>query len=332
MPRILNYKSYYEAFKLGVVDDGFTPVARLLFFPLFDPKGNIVLCDENDVPYEVNNKNSSAWGNGTEPIPQRIQTEIGKNETLTILIKHFSSKDFKAAISDAKEDEMYEAMVALVKDCDNISESKKKALLKYYIGLGSYEFLARVFQRAVLGYNKVTSSKRRKKAADKEADSVVEFDKLVRRKKPEPKVPKRIQQTEIKYVMQLYAAYSDATGKPIKKASDLDALDYRDDFEHHRKNYYKAELVCRETRDSIRPYEASPIEELKDEIEEGVYETRRKPYDDALHKVDAVMEQASKVPISSWVDDATFRWIGPAEKKGVCHILVNDERFKWVEV
>ena len=332
MPRILNYKSYYEAFKLGVVDDGFTPVARLLFFPLFDPLGEIVLCDENDVPYEANNKNSSAWGNGTESIPQKIQTEIGKNETLVLLINHFNSNGFKDAISDAKEDEMYEAMLALVKECDNISDSKKKALLKYYSGLGSYEFLARVFQRAVLGDNKVASSKRRKKAADKEADSVVEFDKLVRRKKPEAKVPKRVQQTEIKYVMQLYAAYSEATGKPIKKASDLDPLDYRDDFEHHRKNYYKAELVCRETRDSVRPDEASPIEELKNEVEEGIYEARRKPYDDALHKVDAVMEQASKVPISSWVDDATFRWIGPAEKKGVCHILVNDERFKWVEV
>ena len=319
MPRILNYKSYYEAFKLGVVDDGFTPVARLLFFPLFNPLGKIVLCDENDIPYEANNKNSSAWGNGTEQIPQRIQTEIGKNETLDILIEHFASKKFKAAISDAKE-------------CDNISDSKRKALLKYYTGLGSYEFLARVFQRAVLGNNKVTSAKKRKKAADKEADSVVEFDKLVRRKKPKAKVPKRVQQPEIKYVMQLYAAYSEATGMPITKASDLDDVDYRDDFEHHRKNYYMAELVCRETRDSVRPDEASPIEELKDEIEEGIYETRRKPYDDALHKVDAVMEQASKVPISSWVDDATFRWIGPAEKKGFCHILVNDERFKWVEV
>jgi len=332
MPKILNYKSYYEAFKLGVVDDGFTPVARLLFFPLFDPNGDIVLCDENDVPYEVNNKNGSAWGNGTEPIPQRIQTEIGKNETLEILIKHFASNNFKVAISDAKEDEMYEAMVMLVNECDNISDSKRKALLKYYTGLGSYEFLARVFQRAVLGNNKVVSSKKRKKAADKEADSVAEFDKLVRRKKPKAKVPKQVQQPEIKYVMQLYAAYSDAAGKPINKASDLDVLEYRDDFEHHRKNYYMAELVCRETRDAVRPDEASPIEALKDEVEEGIYGTRRRPYNDAVLKVNAVMEQASKVPISSWVDNATFNWIGPAEKKGVCHILVNDERFKWVEV
>lgn len=203
MPRILNYKSYYEAFKLGVVDDGFTPVARLLFAPLFDPNGNIVLCDENDVPYEANNRNSSAWGNGTEPIPQRIQTEIGKNETLAIPIEYFNSNVFKAAISDAKEDEMFEAMIALINECDNISDSKKKLLLKYCTGPDSYEFLARVFQRAVLGDNKVVSPKKRKKASDKEVDSVAEFDRLVRRKKPEARVPKQIQKSEIKYVMQL---------------------------------------------------------------------------------------------------------------------------------
>ena len=329
MPRILNYKSYYEAFKLGVINDGFTPVARLLFFPLFDPNGDIVLCDENDVPYEVNNKNGSAWGNGTEPIPQIIQTEVGKKETLDLLITYFSSKEFTQNIVDAKEDEMYEAMVQLVQECD-ISESKKKSLLKYYSGSGSYEFLARGFQRAVLGNNKVTASKKKIKAADRDNESVDEFERLVRRK-PEAKVPKRIQHPEIKYVMQLYSAYSNVSGKTIKKASDLDALNYRDDFEHHRKNYYMAELVCRETRDSIRLDEASPIDALKDEMQEGIYETERRPYSDALLKVNAVMEQASKVQISGWIDDATFKWIGPAEKKGVCHILVNDERLKWVE-
>ena len=148
-------------------------------------------------------RNSSAWGNGTEPIPQRIQTEIGKNETLAILIEHFNSNVFKAAISDAKEDEMFEAMVALINECDNISDSKKKLLLKYCTGPDSYEFLARVFQRAVLGDNKVVSPKKRKKASDKEVDSVAEFDRLVRRKKPEARVPKQIQKSEIKYVMQL---------------------------------------------------------------------------------------------------------------------------------
>ena len=123
----------------------------------------------------------------------------------------------------------------------------------------------------------------------------------------------------------------DAAGKEIKEAGDLDPLNYRDDFEHHRKNYYKAELVCRETRDSVQPDEASPVDVLKEEMEEGVYETRHHGYDNALLRVNAVMEQAYKVQLSSWVDQATFNWVGPSEKKGVCHILVNDERFKWVD-
>ena len=331
MPRMLNYKSYYEVFKLGVVDGGFTPVARMLFFPLFDLKGDIIVCDENDIPFEVTNKNASAWGHGVEPIPLNIQRAIGKNEALDALINHFGSEGFRAEISDAKEDEMYEAMVSLVEECENVPDSKKMVLLKYYKGPGSYEFLARVFQRALLGDNKVASSKSRNKAADKDTAAVKEFDALVRRKKPLAKVPRRIQKPEIPYVMQLYAAYSDATGKPIVKASDLDALDYRDDFERHRKNYYMAELVCRETRDAVRPDEASPAEALKEEMDEGIYETRHRTYDNALLKVNAVMEQASRVQISSWIDDATFKWVGPSEKKGVCHILVNDERFKWVE-
>ena len=31
MKVILNYKSFYDACKLGMVDDGFTPVAKVLF-------------------------------------------------------------------------------------------------------------------------------------------------------------------------------------------------------------------------------------------------------------------------------------------------------------
>lgn len=133
MPRMLNYKSYYEVFKLGVVDGGFTPVARMLFFPLFDLKGDIIVCDENDIPFEVTNKNASAWGHGVEPIPLNIQRAIGKNEALDALIKHFGSEGFRAEISDAKEDEMYEAMVSLVEECENVPDSKKMVLLKYYM-------------------------------------------------------------------------------------------------------------------------------------------------------------------------------------------------------
>ena len=59
MKVILNYKSFYDAFKLGMVDDGFTPVAKILFHPLFSSH---TILDENGIPYEVDAQNASRWG------------------------------------------------------------------------------------------------------------------------------------------------------------------------------------------------------------------------------------------------------------------------------
>lgn len=330
MPRILNYKSFYEAFKLGVVEDGFTPVARMLFEPLFDPDRENPLYDEKGELYRVTNRNASEWGNGTEPIPIIIQTDAGKKETLELLINHFSTKEFMGKIVFAKEDEMFEAIILLIRECE-ISEIKKTALQKPYKERKFSEFLARVFQRALLGNNKVTSSKKKKKAADKGNESLDEFNYLVRKQKPTTTVPPKVQPPEMNYVMQLYAVYSMETGANITKAEDLDKFHFRKEFEHHRKNYYLAETICRETRDTVRPGESSHIEALLTEMEEGTYEVWNDPEKKARAKVNAVMEQASKVQISTWVDDATNNWIGPGEKKGVCHILVNEEGLKWVE-
>jgi len=65
---ILNYKSLYEAVKIGVVNDGYTPVTRMLFFPVFDIHWGIQPCDADGVPYEVNNQNANSWCKGEEPM------------------------------------------------------------------------------------------------------------------------------------------------------------------------------------------------------------------------------------------------------------------------
>lgn len=103
---ILNYKSYYEAFKLGVTDNGFTDVARLLFYPIFEEK---TILDEKLNPYDVDNVNASAWGNGYKTIPKEIQAAVGKNEMLTKIIAYFNSS-VVPVLSDAIADEMYDGM------------------------------------------------------------------------------------------------------------------------------------------------------------------------------------------------------------------------------
>ena len=117
----------------------------------------------------------------------------------------------------------------------------------------------------------------------------------------------------------------------IKQPEDLDSFNYRDQFERQRKSFYMAETVYHETRDSVTPDENDPFDDLKDEVEEGVYETVHDDYAKPLEKLNKVLTQAAKVPISTQVDDSTFHWVGPFEKKGVVHMLVNDERIKWTE-
>ena len=92
---ILNYKSLYEAVKVGVTNDGYTPVTRMLFFPVFDPKGDIQPCDENGVPYEVDTKNANAWCKGEDNIPKASKQLLGRNlpwKPLSIITNRNSSQ------------------------------------------------------------------------------------------------------------------------------------------------------------------------------------------------------------------------------------------------
>lgn len=327
---ILNYKSYYEAFKIGVINSGFTPVATILFFPIFSDK---TICDENNVPYEVNNQNASKWGNGYIPIQAEIQSAVGENEMLDKMIDYFNNKVVPYEISDALKDEMLDAMVELVDNCD-LRPAAKKRLKKYYEEGAIGEFLARVFQRALLGDNKVAPSKKKKSAADKQSESLDEFNGIIRGKlvKPQTMVPATIQPDELGYVSELYAAYSDAYKVSVSKTDDLDIINCRNHFERQRKNYYLAETIYEKTRDSLRQGESDNFEILKDEVESGVYLiSHDTSYSDGLKKANAVLDKAGGLPISYNTQDALFNWIGPGEKQGVCHMLVNEERLEWVD-
>lgn len=288
--------------------------------------------DAKGEPYEVTAQNASRWGNGQDPIQKEIQDAAGTNEILEELIRYFDNTVVPHELSPALQDEMLDAMVELVENCD-LRDNKKKQFLKYYKKGQSGEFLARVYQRALLGNNKVTPSRKKMSASDSNSDSVAEFNKLIKAKlrKPKTVVPDEIQHEELPYVSQLYRAYGETADVEVKNKSDLAAINYQEHFEQQRKTYYMAETIHHEIRDSIRPDEEDCFDVLKDEIEYGIYQTSRKTYPDPVSKVDAVMERASIIPISQNTNMITYNWIGAGEKQGVCNMLVNDERLKWVD-
>lgn len=78
MQPILNYKSYYEAFRQGVVDNGYTAIARLLFKPLYDINSTVAVSMDSGMLFGVDNQNASSWGKGTEPIPHEVKKQLQK--------------------------------------------------------------------------------------------------------------------------------------------------------------------------------------------------------------------------------------------------------------
>ncbi len=320
----LNYKSFYEAFKQGVVDNGFTQVAEILFRPLL---AEHAILDENDVPYEVNNQNASKWGNGLSPIPREIREVAGTDDSLKKSIDYFEKSVIPCVISDALEDELMEAMVKLVKECD-LNENKKEVLLSFYEQKKYGEFLARVFQRALLGNNKV----KKNSLNDKAMDTISEFDHLISGvyKKPPIIVPEDIQDDEMEYVSQLFQAYGQTTGMHVDCPEDL-SLHYKEHFDFQRKNYYSAEIIHRRIRDSIRKDEEDCFYLLKDEIETGITiaASPLAHYRNPVERVDAITDKAQSVILSDNVDNIFYHWIDGAAKMGVCHMLVNDFRLRW---
>lgn len=324
--RLLNYKSYYEVFRIGVVNKGFTPVAELLFYPMFKDH---TLLDDTGVPFEAKSPFPSRIGNGYIAIHKNIQDEVAKSDTLKKYIEYFQT-DVIPLIIDATRDEMFHEMVQLIKNCE-ITDYGKKKILKHYEKKEYAEFLAKAFQRALLGENHVANPKKKISASDEDVEAEDEFDAKVRKKKPVAVVPKRIHGEEMAYVNQIYLAYSVKTGKKIKGRPDVKKVDYLEHFEEQRKMYYYAETINREIRDSIKKDEKNAFDALRNEIQFGIAKAKRGSYSDPVDRMDTITERASDVILSQKTEDDLYGWIGPGEKMGVCHMLVNEKELYWVE-
>ena len=127
--------------------------------------------------------------------------------------------------------------------------------------------------------------------------------------------------------------YGQISGQEYARPEDLDEKPkLRKNFNRQRKDYYLAETIHRELRDTIRLDEEDGFDLLKDEVCDGVITTCEKSYNSGFDRLTAVMEHATSVPLSNNLQDRMLDWVGPGEKKGVCHMLVNEERLGWMEV
>lgn len=328
MKTVFNFHEYYRIYEKGSAIKGYTAITKLLFSPLFSPKQ---ITDTHGVIYEIDNQNGRAWAKGIELIPKPIQNAVSEKKWIKAVVDGFTLRIYPEKIDPFSKEEMLTEMMDSINTSD-LNNTKKKKLSKLYDGKKYGEFLAYAFLFSLKERNKVATDSVQQTASDDDSDAVLEFRSKVHGILPRPPVniPKEIEQEELGYVVELYAAYQDASGVPINSVEDLSQTKYKGHFRRQRKSYYLAESIHRDLRDTILPDEADVFDVLKDEIEAGIDEIRYRPYSNGVEKIDAVMIRASDVQLSPRAQIMTNYWIGPGEKKGVCHMLVGDKRLKWV--
>ncbi len=96
--------------------------------------------------------------------------------------------------------------------------------------------------------------------------------------------------------------------------------------------YYSTVSIERSVRDIFDEGEDEFVK-LKDDAWHGINTTYWKDYDDGYARLNAVLEKITSTTLDSSVLSQMRNLIGNLEKKGICHILVNDGVIEsWVNI
>lgn len=145
--------------------------------------------------------------------------------------------------------------------------------------------------------------------------------------------PEEIESNEMVYVTELLSAYADAENlDELSKESLSSYPKYKMDFERRRKDYYAAESIRRGSRDIFGETDPDQFSVLKNETYDGIIDVYSNNYPHGFARLNGVMAQAAVIRVDKCLLSRLPDWIGASEKKGVCHILVNEGKIKgWVE-
>jgi hypothetical protein len=326
--RVFNYSNYAKTIEIGISNPNMTKIATNLFEPIINMP---YVLNQKGNPYHIDAKQAKAWYDQSKEIPGAIKSVVGNADVIDATINHFSENILDTLINPLQESEMYSKMRILIRDSD-LQENIKEELLQLYSDGDNADFLAKSFLYSIVGDNL-------KQDPDTSIVPIAEdiriFKELVKKNHKKPVIitpPNEIEDHEIGYVSELYKVYGEKTGEEYARPEDLQSHPKLvRNFNNQRKSYYSAETIRRELRDTITLDESDSFDILKDEMYDGVIETCDRDFEKGYDRMTSVLEHATQVSISHNLEDRLLDWVGAGEKKGICHMLVNDERIKWME-
>jgi hypothetical protein len=275
----------------------------------------------------------SLYMNCTENVPENIRTAAALGNVISGAPGFFDAKIVNV-LNMHLVDDLIENISTLIKNDSSVSDSKRNSLLSFASADTLGSFLANVFLYAICRQN--IKNDMDDTTGDKYTSAFEDMDRIQELLSRIPKplaidMPAEPVPDEMVYVRELLLAYADAEGVEEISKDDLQLRQgYRNDFERRRKDYYAAETIRRASRDSFGRNDTDQFDVLKGETYDGVIDVHTQSFSDGFSRLKGVMNQAAALPISK-CQLSRLDWIGNSEKKGVCHILVNEQTIKgWV--
>ena len=267
--------------------------------------------------------------NGEASLYENITKAI-KDETV---IRHIEF-DFEDACNELLEDEaldlVYGDLANQVKDDESLSEEDKKRLLG---GNGDlYSNGWRIFIYAI-GNDNLTnpkSEKHKKELSPSEIQRKI-IDLISKYPRPiQIEVPSEITTEEMTYVSAILEAFAEDAGVDVILEDELlskeDYKKYKAKLDRYRSDFYKAESIRESLKDTKLESEVGVFKELENDTYDGIIEKLEEYYPTSFARMTSVLNHATTIPLRSLIAGS---WVGSAEKKGICHILVNEGRIQW---
>ncbi len=276
------------------------------------------LCNKAGDPFYIDKTMASRLLNNKDNVPIELQNAVASTVGHHVFTNYFrETMPFKPE----KDFSFLKQMTDIIKADKSLPDSQKEEYLELAKTETIYEFLARVFVYCVMTGNKKSVGE--KSATQEKYYPLTQMDYSDDVDEEESKLP---------YLTSLLDAYTDCEKGEITLAGLSQYPKYEQNFSRQRKSYYAAETLRRGTRDVYGENEKDQFEILKDETFDGVIDVWEMEHRHGFDCLNAVMAQAAQIRVDRCLLARETNWIGNNEKKGVCHILVNDQRIKgWVK-
>jgi hypothetical protein len=289
--------------------------------------------NKNGEPYNITKEVASFYLNRVRGLPKPLHDAVSNGEVVKSIKAHFENT-ISDELNPLSVTTLQNTLQSLINADLSISSDERKRLVNALATNDTKDYLTVIFLYVMIVPNKLEANEpKRKKSLEGAANALTAVDKYLTAnglKKPKAlNPPSRVE--NMPYVSELLSAYADAEGKPGFTKKELKGYTtYQDDFERQRKNYYAAESIRRGIRDAYQKDDLSYFDELKEETYDGVVDVMARKYTNGYERLNSVMSHATMINVNGCLLGQIPGWINAKEKKGVCHILVNDGRIKWV--